>query len=819
MAAGSELSAAFSLFGGGDGSSSSEDDFVVESEAVAAAHAARAAILRSGGGDTRQPGQLLRPPARELDQIANARSAVLVARDADGDNASTACAVVWPDAPLVYCAPPSAMHLLAQLEGTRSAQYPAGVGGGRGFFAGAGVATVTGSTAPSRIPPGTLLVSERPFAQVVQPTEAAMAADSRTREATAGSIAAGSTVAPPPSDATWALRAASTLQAAVGGAQGAFVLAQLALLHPRSLRACVAEAGGERRLLGVASAHRATLREVAGSRGAGEAIGRWLASRAGAQGTAAGTAAAVEDDVAALAPLQLDDREREVLRLLMCMRYNCFSSGLFLHLSIFNHSSRPNCIKFSAGRGAAGAAGAGVEGSGGGGAPGGVDQPSEVWTTEWVEAGDELVIDYLSDVAFGVQTAARLTQQQQQQQQQQQHVEDAEKAKEAEKAEVSEVGTGGPMAATEEGTIEGLAGRRDAVLREQFGFGERLSKSAPPRQRDAAAPGAEWVRAFRLVEEQLCRLEEQASGLVETAAANQVTERALLELGAELAEARSNALALGAAPVWVGQSGGGGGGSTTMVVESDASAAAAVGAVAMAACGLLTEVLAPLLLCPPAGAGAAEEEEAAKTPAEFREDAAPGCAPLHVPFDAGQLDADARLEADMFHMVEGAGAGADRSRALRSGGSGGSDGSVPAKTTHAVALFAAACEARERWILKRMGPHHPEVSLVPALLARFPYALVLVSVAHSPVGVLTLAVQRARALMDLSNAVQWMLAHETVKKGKDAMELRATLSSWCESESAACWGRSFRSASIFENECRNECKRIDSLFTSEDFYS
>ena len=77
--------------------------------------------------------------------------------------------------------------------------------------------------------------------------------------------------------------------------------------------------------------------------------------------------------------------------------------------------------------------------------------------------------------------------------------------------------------------------------------------------------------------------------------------------------------------------------------------------------------------------------------------------------------------------------------------------------------------------------------------------------------------QRARALTDLSNAVQWMLAHETVKKGKGAMKLRATLSSWCEDAGSACWGSSFRSASIFENECRKECKRIDSLFISKDF--
>jgi hypothetical protein len=61
-----------------------------------------------------------------------------------------------------------------------------------------------------------------------------------------------------------------------------------------------------------------------------------------------------------------------------------------------------------------------------------------------------------------------------------------------------------------------------------------------------------------------------------------------------------------------------------------------------------------------------------------------------------------------------------------------------------------------------------------------------------------------------------MLAHETGRKSKGATELRATLGSWRDA-SAQGWGCSFRAASIFENECRRECKRIDALYVSKDF--
>ena len=37
--------------------------------------------------------------------------------------------------------------------------------------------------------------------------------------------------------------------------------------------------------------------------------------------------------------------EEELLRLLCVVHFNCFSSGLYLHLAIINHSCRPNCVK------------------------------------------------------------------------------------------------------------------------------------------------------------------------------------------------------------------------------------------------------------------------------------------------------------------------------------------------------------------------------------------------------------------------------------------------------------------------------------------
>eukprot|EP00939_MAST-03C_sp_MAST-3C-sp1_P000176 g176.t1 len=67
-------------------------------------------------------------------------------------------------------------------------------------------------------------------------------------------------------------------------------------------------------------------------------------------------------------------REEEFLRLIFVVRCNCFESGLFLHQSIFNHSCRPNCIKFR---------------------PTASNPRSEVWTTRRVSAGEPFTICYL----------------------------------------------------------------------------------------------------------------------------------------------------------------------------------------------------------------------------------------------------------------------------------------------------------------------------------------------------------------------------------------------------------------------------------------
>lgn len=37
---------------------------------------------------------------------------------------------------------------------------------------------------------------------------------------------------------------------------------------------------------------------------------------------------------------------RDLIRMLLSLRYNGFGSGLYLHFSIFNHDCDPNCIKF-----------------------------------------------------------------------------------------------------------------------------------------------------------------------------------------------------------------------------------------------------------------------------------------------------------------------------------------------------------------------------------------------------------------------------------------------------------------------------------------
>jgi hypothetical protein len=64
----------------------------------------------------------------------------------------------------------------------------------------------------------------------------------------------------------------------------------------------------------------------------------------------------------------------EILRIAFAVRCNKYSSGLFLHASIFNHSCRPNCIKFQ---------------------PSKSNSKSEIWTTRHVEKGEPFTISYL----------------------------------------------------------------------------------------------------------------------------------------------------------------------------------------------------------------------------------------------------------------------------------------------------------------------------------------------------------------------------------------------------------------------------------------
>ena len=104
---------------------------------------------------------------------------------------------------------------------------------------------------------------------------------------------------------------------------------------------------------------------------------------------------------------------------------------------------------------------------------------------------------------------------------------------------------------------------------------------------------------------------------------------------------------------------------------------------------------------------------------------------------------------------------------------GGESGSV-----HAVAVIAHVCELRDAWMRTHMdGHHHPD---------------------------------RARCLSDLSNAVQWMLAHEAASS--QAPPLRQAFGAWRHG-----WGCSFRFASMYESRCRDECARIDKLYESAFF--
>eukprot|EP00753_Platysulcus_tardus_P007843 PLAT15505.7.p1 GENE.PLAT15505.7~~PLAT15505.7.p1 ORF type:complete len:572 (-),score=264.64 PLAT15505.7:5-1720(-) len=88
----------------------------------------------------------------------------------------------------------------------------------------------------------------------------------------------------------------------------------------------------------------------------------------------------------------------QLLRLLFSLRCNAFASGLYLHMSMWNHSCVPNCVKFSPG---------GAESSAVGDAG-----CSEVWTQRAIEAGEELTISYLRPRLLPQRARARRLRQQ-----------------------------------------------------------------------------------------------------------------------------------------------------------------------------------------------------------------------------------------------------------------------------------------------------------------------------------------------------------------------------------------------------------------------
>jgi hypothetical protein len=73
---------------------------------------------------------------------------------------------------------------------------------------------------------------------------------------------------------------------------------------------------------------------------------------------------------------ELNATQEVILRLLLVCRFNCFRSGLYLHLSIFNHSCFPNAIKFNTSSEMH---------------PG----LSEIRATRFIKRGEELTICYL----------------------------------------------------------------------------------------------------------------------------------------------------------------------------------------------------------------------------------------------------------------------------------------------------------------------------------------------------------------------------------------------------------------------------------------
>lgn len=76
--------------------------------------------------------------------------------------------------------------------------------------------------------------------------------------------------------------------------------------------------------------------------------------------------------------LELDIGFDEILRLFLVLQHNGFDSGLYRFLTVVNHSCRPNCIKYAPTSASHGA--------------------SEIWTTEFVPAGQELLICYVEPI-------------------------------------------------------------------------------------------------------------------------------------------------------------------------------------------------------------------------------------------------------------------------------------------------------------------------------------------------------------------------------------------------------------------------------------
>ncbi|KAL3781918.1 hypothetical protein ACHAW5_003794 [Stephanodiscus triporus] len=84
---------------------------------------------------------------------------------------------------------------------------------------------------------------------------------------------------------------------------------------------------------------------------------------------------------------------RDVMRMLLVLRYNGFDSGLYLHFSMFNHAEDPNCIKFRPA----------IAEEGGGDDDDAIEiadrrrNYSEARTTRHVRAGEALTLHYLED--------------------------------------------------------------------------------------------------------------------------------------------------------------------------------------------------------------------------------------------------------------------------------------------------------------------------------------------------------------------------------------------------------------------------------------